>query len=494
MLQRLELPAGALRIGTEYQSKGRWYDLQFVRWLGGSLRPIGGWVQFGSGTFTGNARGIYAWTDASNNRWLAFGTYAKLLVANSSATISDITPAGFTSGQADASYSTGYGKSTYGTGLYGTARADTGTVTPATTWALDGWGQYLVGCSDSDGKLYMWQLDTGTPAAAITNAPTGCAGLVVTQERFIFALGASGDPRQIKWCDQGAETVWTAASTNQAGSFKLETDGKIRCGIKQPSETLILTSSDLWSARYIGAPLVYSFRRIGSGCGSPCNRAAIKLDNKAVWLGNGGFFIYDGYVRKLRCDVWDLFEQHVSAVQISKTFGWHNIDNQEACWLVPSDTGNECDWYVTWNYVEDWWSFCQVGQFARSCGVGPGTFGDPILCGTDGKLYRHEVGNSYGSSTLPYAKSGPYELGDGEEWMYAMKLIPDEGTLAQTTLTFKTRAYPNATETSFGPYTMADPTSVRFSGRQVEMLVSAVGSSDWRFGVPRLELVSGGKR
>lgn len=494
MLQSLKLPAGAYRTGTAYDAKGRWYDTNLVRWLDGSLRPIGGWARWGTGTFTGLARGAYAWTDDSGNRWFAFGTAAKLYVANSAATICDITPSsGFSAGSASATLDLGYGKGPYGSGPYGTARPDTGTIVLAGTWALDGWGQYLVGCMDGDGDIWEWQLATGTPAAQVANAPTGCVGLVVTQDRFLFALGAGGNPRKVQWCEQAVNTTWTPAATNQAGSFTLETDGEIRCGIKQPGETLILTSTDLWAARYIGAPLVYVFRRVDTGCGVPGNRTAIRIGNRAVWLGRSGFYLYDGRVQRLRCDVWELYQERLATIQASKIFGWHNSEHSEACWLVPSGTSNECDFYIVWNYEEDWWAFCDVGAFDRSCGVGPGTFQYPILCGTDGRLYQHELGADHDSET-PYAESGPLELGNGERWMHATKLYPDEKTLAQTTLTFKTRAYPTATETSHGPYPMANPTSVRFSGRQARIRVDAAGDTDWRFGVPRLDLVPGGER
>ena len=493
MIFPLKVPVGAFYNGTEYEARGRWRSTNLVRWLDGSLRPVGGWAQWGSDSFTGIARGIYAWTDNSGARWIAWGTAAKLYVASQSAAISDITPVGHTTGSVSATQSLGYGYADYGEGTYGTPRPDVGAITPASTWALDGWGQYLVACMEGDGRIVEWQLNTGTPAAVVANAPTSCTGLVVTQERFLFALGAGGDPRKVQWCDQAANTTWTPAATNQAGSFILETDGEIRCGIKQPNETLILTSTDLWAARYIGQPLVYSFRRVDSGCGSPGNRTAIRIGNRAVWLGYGGFYMYDGYVKKLRCDVWDLFLERASHTQLSKVFGWHNVDHQEATWLVPSDTGDECDFYITWNYAEDWWSFCDAGAFDRSCGTASKVFGDPILCGTDGKLYRHEHGADHGSET-PYAESGPIELGSGERWMHARTLIPDEATLAQTELTFFTRAYPTATESTHGPYTMANPTSVRFSGRQAVLKVSGSGDTDWRFGVPRLDLVAGGKR
>ena len=43
-------------------------------------------------------------------------------------------------------------------------------VAAAAAWMLDTWGEYLVGCSASDGKIYEWQLGSTTPAARITNS------------------------------------------------------------------------------------------------------------------------------------------------------------------------------------------------------------------------------------------------------------------------------------------------------------------------------------
>jgi len=43
MLVRLDIPPGIYRQGTEYQSKGRWYEAQLIRFLEGTVRPVGGW-------------------------------------------------------------------------------------------------------------------------------------------------------------------------------------------------------------------------------------------------------------------------------------------------------------------------------------------------------------------------------------------------------------------------------------------------------------------
>jgi hypothetical protein len=73
-------------------------------------------------------------------------------------------------------------------------------------------------------------------------------------------------------------------------------------------------------------------------------------------------------------------------------------------------------------------------------------------------------------------------------------LIPDEQTQGDVSATFKTRFYPNDTEYTHGPYSMATPTSVRFQGRQVRMRIDSARLTDWRMGVPRLEARPMGRR
>lgn len=488
----IKIPSGAYRNGTLYQAKGRWRDVNLVRWREGAMLPVGGWAQYGSNTFTGVPRGCVAWADNSNNRWLAFGTADYAYAMDDDGAITDITPAGFTTGVDDATYAGGYGADAYGDGTYGTPRADTGVLTLATSWAWDTFGEIPVGCSDADGVLYEWDLDTGNNLTAITNSPTGNIGLIVTAERFIFALGAGADPRRIEWCDRDNRTTWAAdIATNQAGGWNLATDGEIMFGAKTKGETLIVTTTDAHVARYVGQPNVYGFHRVGMGCGASSRRGSVRVDNAVYWLGHNSFYRYEGgSVRKVPCDVWDFFFEDLSKTQASKTYAWHNHEWNEVWWNYPSDTSNEVDSYVAFNYIEGTWSY---GHIPASSMVPKGVFQTPFGLHTDTKVYQHEVGYVHGSET-PYAESGPYELGDGDRWMYVTRVIPDEGTLASTTLTLKTLHYPTGSTTTFGPYTMTEPTATRAAGRELLLRVAPTGSSDWRFGQPRLELAQGGRR
>lgn len=41
----LDIPAGVVNQGTDYNSEGRWRTANLVRWEQGSMRPVGGWQQ-----------------------------------------------------------------------------------------------------------------------------------------------------------------------------------------------------------------------------------------------------------------------------------------------------------------------------------------------------------------------------------------------------------------------------------------------------------------
>jgi hypothetical protein len=78
--------------------------------------------------------------------------------------------------------------------------------------------------------------------------------------------------------------------------------------------------------------------------------------------------------------------------------------------------------------------------------------------------------------------------------MKVTQLIPDEKTQGQVEVTFKTRFYPNDSETSHGAFTLSNPTDVRFQGRQIRIKVQGTGNDNWRSGIMRIEANAGGRR
>ena len=487
----LTIPPGVYRNGTELQSSGRWYDANLVRWHQGTIRPVQGWRVRSTSAVSGAARGLLSWKDNSANPWAGVGTHTGLYVMSVAGVVSNITPTGFTAGIADSTYKSGYGAGAFGVGYFGVPIQNTTTITPATTWSMDSWGEYLVACSTSDGKLYEWQLNVSTPAAAISGAPTGCTAVMVTSERFVFALGANGNPRLVKWCDQENNTSWTPTTLNQAGDFELATPGNLVAGKRVRGINLLWTDEDCHAATYIGQPFVYSFEKIGAGCGLISAQAvAIASDVSAFWMSSNGFWVYDGSVKPLPSDVGDYVFRNLNVAQQSKTYAVHNSEFGEVWWFYASNSSTEVDSYVSYSYREGHWS---IGQIARTCGTGKGAFERILMVGTDGYVYEHEVGFEY-DGAMGYAESGPVQIGAGDNVMSVVELIPDELTQGEVTATFKSKFYPNATESSYGPYSMSNPTSVRFTARQVKMRIDASTNSNWRVGTMRIDAIASGRR
>jgi hypothetical protein len=493
----IALPPGLYANGTLYQAKGRYHAANLIRFSQDEVKPVGGW-QLRSPTaaaFSGAARAVTAWTDNSQSRWIAVGAHSKLYVQDEAGHNTDITPVGFSVGLADATQNLGFGGGPYGASNFGAPRPNTVAYLPATVWTLDSWGEHLVGCSDHDGKLYEWGLNTSVKAAPITGAPTGCSSLVVTSEGFLFALAPMGNGRRVQWCDQQDDTMWTPAPTNQAGDFDLATAGVLMAGRALTGQTLLLTDVDAWTATYIGAPLVYGFQRAGTGCGLVAKGAVAALDAEAVWMGQGGFWRFNGQTAEpLDCEVADAVFGDMNPNQLSKTTAVLLGGPGEVWWFYPSGASTENDRYVAWTYREsrrlgrNIWT---TGQLTRLAGAGKSVGRTPpLMTDQNGYLYEHETGLDCGGLS-PFLETGPIELGQGEGLMEIQRIVPDERNAGDVEVSLTGRMWPNGPDLDLGTYSLASPTDLLAQAREVRVRFTATRKADFRIGGFRLEVVPG---
>lgn len=500
-LAAIDLPPGIVSNGTALETKGRWRDGNLIRWYDGHLRPIGGWQRFTTTPLTGIPRALQTWRDNNATPRLAIGTPSKLYVHDGSLAY-DITPSDLVAGRDNGNYGLGFGAGNYGVSTYGTPRSSSGLSLDATVWDLDNFGQELIAFSPADGRIFHWVPPaTGTLATVINaSAPIHNYGVIVTDERFVVALGAGGDPRSIAWCSQEDYTQWTASSTNTAGALRLKTNGLVRNARRMPGETLIFTDVDVHSMRFIGTPYVYGINRIGTNCGLIARKAHAATQNFCVWMGNLGFYIYDGVVRQLDCDIQEYVFDNLNRTQASKIVSGVNSQYNEVWWLYPSAGSNENDTIAIWNYKENWWSYSKL---ARTAWADREVWPYPIAATPDGTLYQHETGwTASGVARYPtiYAQSAPFDVGNGERFVDVNQLIPDNSAagLNAVELTFGVKPTPNGVENLYGPYTGGTRNDgyidVRFTGRQATMKVTAKADQLFQLGVLRFDPGMGGKR
>lgn len=495
----LRFAPGVYKNGTEYQSRGRWRDADCVRWIEGTMRPIGGWsplqvitagVPSAAAALTGIPRGAMAWRTRDNVEWLAVGTTQKLY-AYSRGELFDTTPTALVAGRENAGATDGigsYGYGPYGFGLYGSGSSAVAELEPD-TWALDTFGNFLVGTLTSDGRLFSWESNSGVDATVVAGAPINNRAVVVTPERFVFCLGSGGNRKQVSWAARETLTDWTPTSVNDAGDFELQTNGVLICGKRSRTQTLLWTNTDLHAATFIGGDFVYSFTQLGENCGIIGPNAATVESGVAYWMGSRAFYGYDGFVKPIPCDVSDFVFGHLNYAQRAKVYAVGEPEFGEVWWFYPSTGSNENDRYVVYNYRENHWA---IGSLSRTAGVSRGVFGKPLWMNANGNVYEHESGQA--RDVTEFADSGPIEIGNGERTYLVNQIVPDERTLGNTQLRLYGKLYPTDAETVSPLLIVRQPTDCRMVARQVRVRILGQTGVDWRVGEYRLDVVPRGKR
>jgi len=418
--------------------------------------------------------------------------------------------------------------------------ATTSLVTSANLWSFDLWGEFLIACSDSDGKIYYWNPSATDPLATVaaevnpTYAPTQNTCILVSKERHLIAFGADANPKRIEWCTSenysnttdSSDNAWTAAATNDAGSFEIDTTGKIRSATKVGNVILINTDVDVHEMRYIGPPYIYSRRNIASSCGIISRQAVASVAGFAVWMSyNGNFFMYDGSVRPLPCDVSKYISDDLNVVQDDLFYAVANSLNNEIWWFYVSSAGSDIDRYVIWNYAENWWS---IGQLERTAFTDVGIFRKPLGIALNGHIYEHErkrsgsaireagVGepeninqlsegdrtlsfglSSASSNEMTFAETGAFEVGIGDRFANVKTMITD--TIAgDNALSFKVYSALNSDsdETVSSSYSLGTDgyTHLRETGRYLRLKIQAPFDQDFELSPLRAQVSAGGRR
>ena len=396
----------------------------------------------------------------------------------------------------------GYGVGGYGLEGYGDARAATYILLPPRTWSLDLWGQYLVACPRG-GNIYEWQNDPATPAAIVSNAPTGNAGIFVTEEKHLVVLDAGGTKMKIQWSDQDDNTTWTASDQTTAGSRNVTGGSELLFGMRARGTNLIFSDGSIWAMTFIGGLDVFAFEQVAAGASGVIGpRAGTEVNGIAFWMSYNDFMMYDGAVKPIphSKDVRRFVLDNLTVLQRAKVYCGSNTQFSEVWWLYP--TGTEIDRYVKVNLEDFSWD---VGSIVRTALIDRGIFANPIMAGTDGILYAHESGNDDISGTATATASMAEFIVSSPVTEQAHRVFdivsvyPDFQDLAGTlTVTILTRYYPQGAQTTTIAGTVGTSTTQldkRVSGREHEMRFgdSTIGGT-WRLGTIMVATEPGGER
>jgi hypothetical protein len=419
----------------------------------------------------------------------------------------------------------GWGAGGWGNEAWGTARSASATDVSLdnSSWNLSLWGEDLL-ATVRNNAIYYWDTSAGTTVrASLVSSIAGAASVpnvarvtIVSfpDRHFIaagcqaYAVGGGGnvDDMLVRWSTQEDFTKFAPTATNTAGDQRLEVGTKIVSMISAREETIISTDEAIYGMTFVGPPFTFSFRLLATDAGSSGLNAMISIDGNVFWMGRRNFFRYDGIVKELPCPVQYYVFDRLQDNFIDKVVVGHNKKFKEITWFYvsndnPAGTLNpENDSYVTYNYADNAWSIGSMGRTVWSDSFGFRS--TPFAFDSNGYLYNHETGTSAnGSAMNAYIESAPREItAEGENLYIVDKVVPDVTMSSDSSLSLyiNTRKYPNATETTKGPFTITSTTgkvSVRAKGRQMSVKLESTGTEDdWSLGDFRVNARSDGLR
>ena len=412
----------------------------------------------------------------------------------------------------------------------------------AGTWSAGGWGGSTVISSGNQirlysddtfgddlifnprgGNIYLWDESAGITTmaatlssnAAASDCPTIALQVMVSDtDRHTIAFGTDAigavgtiDPLFIRWSDRENPFNWTPTATNTAGSASLPSGSLIVGAIKTRQEILIWTDDSIHSMRFVGSPFVYQFSLISEGFSMISPKAATSAGDVVYFMDRGGFYSYNGAIQRLTCTVLDYVFSNLNQSQVYKIFATTSVDFSEVTWFYPIGSGNtECTNYVTYNYVEGSWS---VGTLDRAAWIPASTRDFPIASSnitatTSNYLYYHENGfDADGSAMNAYIESGGIELGDGEQFMFVSRMIPDfefRGTKSSASLNIvmKGKQFPLNDADTLATSTVTESTNqsfIRARARETIVRIESTGTGyGWTLGDLRFDVRPDGRR
>ena len=425
--------------------------------------------------------------------------------------------------------SSGWGAGTWSRGTWGSASTDAIVSNTLRLWSNDNFGEDLL-INVRDGGLFYWDATNGlgtravniTTLSSLPKIPTVAKQVLVSdRDRHVIAFGCDPestpgvqDPLTIRFSSQESITDWEASATNTAGELRLGSGSEIVTAIETRQQILVMTDTTLYAMQFLGPPFTFGVTAISENITIAGPNAAIAVDDNVFWMGRSEFYVFSGTVQRLPCMVRDYVFSDLNENQLEKINVALNTEHSEVWWFYPSADSEEVNKYVVYNYLEQVWYY---GSFGRTAWVDRGIFDFPIAANNDGSLYEHELGFDDGttnpaSAINAFIQSSPMDIGDGQQFMFIQKMIPDidfknsTAILPETNITLDVKNAPdgtyNSSQTDAFVKTQAAAVDARteqlyfrLRGRQMRFKISSDDLEvTWRLGSPRVDIRSDGRR
>ena len=385
-------------------------------------------------------------------------------------------------------------------------------------YSQDNWGEDLI-FNVYDGTPYYWDKSLGLGSRATDLASQSGASAAPTITRRVMISGADRhvvcfgcnpldesdqDLLMVRWSDQENPVDWTPTATNTAGSQRISSGSEIISAQKTRQEMLIWTDTSLHAMRFTGPPFTFGFSMLANNVSIIGPNAVTTVGDKVFWMDRENFYVYTGRVQTIPCTLLRYVFDDINLDQSFKCFAASNKMFDEVFWFYPTADSTEIDRYVKFNFTENTWD---LGSLSRTAWVDYGIHDNPrasgLASGTNFVYIQEKGDDNDGSPMTSYIESADFDLGDGEQFMFVSRLIPDiditsSDAEASVNYVLKTRNYPGdslVTNSTSAIQATTEQAFLRSRSRQASLRIeSSTTDITWTLGDLRLDLRPDGRR
>lgn len=230
-------------------------------------------------------------------------------------------------------------------------------------WEFVTYGRNVYAVNGAD-AMQFYTMGTSTTfrdMSASSSAPV--ATHIAAVRDFVMVGNLSGFRNRVQWCQIDNPTRWTVNKARQADWQDLPNSTEV-CRILGGDFATIITENSIWSALYVGAPLIFRFTEVSPGIGCYAMGSAARFQGVTYFLANSGFQAFDGQQcipigegridEELFADIDTNYLHKVSAVidPFNKIYcmGYTSVDSPDG----------RCDKMILYGYAVDRWCFAEI--------------------------------------------------------------------------------------------------------------------------------------
>lgn len=312
-------------------------------------------------------------------------------------------------GGASAVSASGVGIGLAGYGLPGSIQTDDTLLVQPRIWWIDMFGDTPLMGYGTD--CYEWGVDVATAPTIISNAPDTDIGWVEG------AKLVSIKDNVVANSDVGDYNDWTAGVASSAYSDAKEDMNKVVARVDYGQSSLIFAEENrVFLLTWVGGAIKWRWQQVSNTLGIVSPNGAITVASVPYVFGEDNFYYFNGGAfmpipnNTLLRYVFD----DINLTQKYKFFVWYNQRYNELNFHYCSGGSSENDRAVIYSITEQAWSI--MDGIARTAADKAGALYEyPLLAGSDGYLYEHEIGNDSDTSAMnAWAQIAFQSINDGK--------------------------------------------------------------------------------